>query len=325
MRAGQTRKQSGQDRPRWRAKLRHRYDRAQGAKAEPLGQLTAWIEAQGWATQDVDELERLDLTTYLRTTAHVELAPAERLRQLAIALESTLAHGSDQPRGWFALERIYGAARALDPANADVETSRAITAKECAESAHFGERSDVERRILTAGREAASRAIELRPEDARAHYVMGSIEYGSRDGSIEAALSCFEKAVELDPGFGWSRLYRAHCLHDMSRWAEAVEAYSAVDPAFFVGPIAWRYDLLREQRAWCRLQAGDRDRALAEFLAVLQRYEQQPNLARYQLLKDLTAAAEGPLRAELSEGLARLHHIIHPPDESIDTEADAAR
>jgi hypothetical protein len=99
-------------------------------------------------------------------------------------------------------------------------------------------------------------------------------------------------------------------LHDLGRWSEAARSYSDVDPSFLVGPRAWRYDLLREQRAWCLLQAGERERALAEFLGILHRYELQPRLARVQTLRELTAAAEGPLQAELSDRLAALRRAV---------------
>src|SRR5690349_18595899 len=92
-------------------------------------------------------------------------------------------------------------------------------------------------------------------------------------------------------GFGWAQLYRAHCLHDLGRWSEAVQAYSKVDPSFFVGSIAWRYGLLREQRAWCHLQAGHKAQALAEFLGIVHRYELQPRLTKYQLLQERTDGA----------------------------------
>jgi tetratricopeptide (TPR) repeat protein len=139
------------------------------------------------------------------------------------------------------------------------------------------------------------------------------LEYSFDHGSIELALEWFQKAISVDPGFGWARLYRAHCLHDLGRWSEAADAYSDVDPAFLVGNLAWRYDLLREQRAHCLLQAGDRERALTEFLGILQRYEKEPRLARYQLLRELTAAAEGVFREQLSERLAALNR--HPARE----------
>jgi tetratricopeptide (TPR) repeat protein len=144
--------------------------------------------------------------------------------------------------------------------------------------------------------------------------MLGLLDYSFQYGSIESALTCFEAAVAVDPSFGWARLYRAHCLHDLGRWSEAADAYSEVDPSFLVGPIAWRYDLLREQRAWCLLQAGKEEEALAEFFGILHRYELQPRLAKYQLLKELTAAAEGPLRTELSERLTQLARKVDSDD-----------
>jgi hypothetical protein len=146
----------------------------------------------------------------------------------------------DQPRGWLALERIYAAGKALDPEDAEIEISRAITADECASC--VGDRPDLVRRLILAGRAAAARAIELRPSDARAHYALGMVDYSFRHGSIESALACY-------------------------------------------------------------------------------RYALQPTLARYQLLKELTAAAEGPLHAELSDGLAQLRRasaMTSTADESED-------
>lgn len=307
MGTGHTRPKEGQDRPRWRAKLRHRLDRAQPPVSEPYEQINAWIDEHGWANLDVARLEALDLTAYLRETAHIQLAPTERLRRLAIALEDQL-NASEQPRGWLALERIYAAGSMLDPGDAEIDVSRAVTAGLCASC--VDNRPDVRRRMILAGRAAATRAIELRPNDAGAHYALGMLYYSFQDGSIESALACFEAAIGADPNVGWARLYRAHCLHDLSRWSEAAQAYSDVDPAFLVGPRAWRYDLLREQRAWCLLQAGQRGQALAEFLGILHRYELQPGLAKYQMLQELTAAAEGPLRAELSDRLGALRRKL---------------
>ncbi|MEZ4393259.1 MAG: tetratricopeptide repeat protein [Polyangiales bacterium] len=274
---------------------------------EPYEQLKAWTDERGWERHDVAQLEALDLTAYLRDTAHIRLAPTERLRKLAIALECQL-NASEQPRGWLALERIYAAGSMLDPSDAEIEVSRAVTAELCASC--VDNRPDVRRRMILAGRAAATRAIELRPSDAGAHYALGMLHYSFQDGSIEVALNCFEAAIAADPSFGWARLYRAHCLHDLGRWSDAAQAYSEVDPSSLVGPRAWRYDLLREQRAWCLLQAGQREQALSEFLGILHRYELQPGLAKYQMLKELTAAAKGPLRVELSERLGDLRRKL---------------
>jgi tetratricopeptide (TPR) repeat protein len=286
-------------------------------RPDPHEQLTIWLRDRKWEHRPVEYVEALDLTRYVRDTAHIELSASERLRQLAIALEDELSF-APQPRGWLALDRIYAAGRALDLDDADIEISRAISAESCA--ACLYDQQDARQRIILAGREAADRAIALRPEDALAHHALGMLHYSSAGGDIEHALSCFERAVALDSKLGWARLYRAHCLHDLGRWSEAAQAYSAVDPSFLVGPKAWRYDLLREQRAWCLLQAGERESALAELLALLLRYEGQPGLAKHQLLRELTAAAAGPLRLELSERLAHLKAVLEGPSNVDDVE-----
>ncbi|APR75526.1 Hypothetical protein A7982_00872 [Minicystis rosea] len=318
MRAGQHRAKEGRDRPRWRAKLRHRLDRTPAAAPvpDPDTSLQAWLQDRGWEELPVDQLEKLELTAYLRATASIPLAPTERLRQLAIALESSLLRGT-QPRGWLALERIYAFGRSIDPGDPVLETSRAITAEQAARDAD--DQPDVRRRMLLVGKDAAGRAIDLKPDHAAAHYVLGMLDY-SRNGSLESALACFERAIRHDPALGWAQLYRAHCLHDLERWAEAAQAYADVDPSYFTGRSAWRYDLLREQRAFCLLQAGDEERALAEFLAILHRYEREPRLARWQLLRELTAAAKGSLHAELSDRFAQLLLAIERLDAPAETD-----
>ncbi len=299
--------------------MRHRHDQRPRPAPDLYQKLAALIDVQAWESAELATIESLNLTSYLRETSHVDLTPTERLRMLAIALESGMSI-SEQPRGWLALERIYAAGRALDPDDAEIEISRAITAEACASL--IPDRPEIARRMISVGRAAAERAIDLRPGDSRAPYALGMLDYSFGDGSIESALACFESAVLLDPSYGWARLYQAHCLHDLERWPEAALAYSEVDPSFLVGPIAWRYDLLREQRAWCLLQAGEREQALAEFLGLLHRYELQPRLAREQALRELTAAAEGPLHAELSGHLAQLRRMLETADNPDESESE---
>jgi hypothetical protein len=290
----------GKDRPRWRSKERHRHDALPPAEAPD--DFDAWLQAR-FAKTSVDAIERLDLTEYLRDSKGFEARgwrPTERLRKLAIALESEMI-GEAQPRGWLAVERIYALGSTLDPDDVELEISRAITAERLA-SIVDDERA--KERILSAGRDSANRALAIEPNNPSAHASLGMLEYSTKGhASIGRALESFERALSFDspfPQIQWARLYRAHCLHDLERWAAAVEAYSAVDPAFFVRDLAWRYDLLREQRAFCLLKAGDRARAAEEFLALVTRYEAQPELARWQMLQYLRAAAAGELQSELA-------------------------
>src|SRR5690349_9282257 len=155
MRTGLSRQKDGRDRPRWRGKLRHRLDGAPSSRPDPHEQIATWIRDSQCEWLPIERLAALDLTKYVRDTSHIDLSATERLRQLAIALEDNLSTGP-QPQGWLALDRIYASGRALDPGDPDIEVSRAIAAERCAACLH--DRQDARRRIVAAGREAASRA-----------------------------------------------------------------------------------------------------------------------------------------------------------------------
>ena len=245
-------------------------------------------------TLAIDRIEAIDLTAYLRETSDIDVPPGERLRQLAIRTELEASCAS-MPRGYLALERIYEAARRLGCE--DVDTSLAISAERC---------SSLNNDDLSArkGEQAARRAIAVRADDALAHYILGLLLY-ARD-ALEEARTCFETAIALDASMHWAKLYRAHCFHDEGRWVDAVSAYSSVNPAAFMGDTAWRYDLLREQRAFCRLMAGDRAQALTELDAIVERYEREPWLMDPLTLADLRCAATGALQPELGQRVERL-------------------
>ncbi len=83
--------------------------------------------------------------------------------------------------------------------------------------------------------------------------------------------------------------------HDLERWREAAVAYDAVEPAFLVGPRAWRYEHLLEQRADCWLRSGDIARAQSEFEALLDRWEKSPELAAMAWGCHVAEAARGEL------------------------------
>lgn len=224
-----------------------------------------------------EELERLDLGSFVRATAAYDAPPEERLRQLAIALEARVSFDSPL-REWGAVERVYAAAIRLEPEDWVLHSSRSICASRLAEVTT--DPRDLER-LVRASDESLRRALELAPDAAELHYLAGYNTYVHRTGSTEDALGELERAIELDGSHGFARLYRAHCLHDLERFEEAAAAYDDVPHGAFRGPTSWRMDLLVEQRAHCRGMAGDLDGARADFERVLTRYEREPHLALY--------------------------------------------
>ncbi len=252
---------------------------------------------------DVASLEQVDLTNYLRDTAtFASLAPAERLRQLAIAAEPE-AVAAAQPRGWLALERLYRAALDLDRVDPALVHSRVLSAIACARQPCA---EQIATRIMDAAVAYSRQGVASWPANSESHDTLGYALYCHRGYGARDALVSFDAAIELDPSLAHARLYRAHCLQDMNRWSEAATAYAAVDPAYFVEHRAWRYDLLREQHAWCLLKSGDGASAVEETRRLLERYENEPHLIGLQLLPHLEELADADPTGALRSRLNRL-------------------
>jgi tetratricopeptide (TPR) repeat protein len=260
----------------------------------PHDQFRAWLE-EHVRLDSIRDVKALDRKRFLQETGRFDVPPGERLRRLAIHAEGA-ASVADQPDGWCAVRSIYEQAlRFEEPTAWAVYNSMAISAR--AMVWRPDEEPAVRERITAEGIAAGARAVELAPEEATTHYCLGRwyLDIGRQADALRYA----EAGVAADPKHGWSALLRADILTDLERWEEAIRAYDAVPLDFFKGPIAWRVDWLKESRAWCRLQQGDRAGALADFLASLSRYEANLGLANIVDPTHLVDAAAGPLRQEL--------------------------
>lgn len=301
---------SGRVAPRDRAQQRTKLDRRRAARAEhaldPDEQMDAWLE-EHIAGASTEALATLDLGAFVAATTHVDLPPAERLRLLAVYVEpGLLAEAS--PRAFDTHDRIYAAAIAIDPRDLSVLSSRAVSAHAHAENLLSSTdtreawvASRPRRRWMRIAKESVDAGLRLEPESAALLYRAGQLRYDDPDDAPQHALPYFDRALAVDRHHGGAALYRAHCLHDLEAWRDAAEAYDAVPRTFFVRTRAWRLEVLLEQCAWCWLRAGERDEARMRWLALLDRWEADPALAREALGRHLADAATGELRAELYE------------------------
>jgi TolB-like protein/tetratricopeptide (TPR) repeat protein len=81
-------------------------------------------------------------------------------------------------------------------------------------------------------RTSAERALELAPDLADAHTSLGLVRLGG-EWNWEAARQSFQRAIELDPGYGLNRVYHSWVLVLLGRTAEAhaeAERAQDVDP-----------------------------------------------------------------------------------------------
>jgi len=282
-----------------RAKLRGRLDAEVQPEADPFEELWAWLERSDYGEGPPEVAARTDLDEYLRRTGHFEIPAHERLRHLAILMEAESGAVLE------VVDRVYEAGLRLEPSDHLLWHSRGITTKLAAGL----ERGAKQERLAARALRWLERALELDDTDPHAPYSLGMWHYEFGSGK-DVAQQWFERVLELEPEHGWALLYRAHCLHDRERWSEAVAAYEAVPLQTFEGPKMWRVDLLLEQKAYCRLRAGDREGALMDFSRFLERLEKEPHRADMLPLRLAREACEGPLRDELSATFDRIGKIV---------------
>lgn len=294
--------------PRSRAQTRRREAITSAAEEESAADaLTAWMGETIAEDLAPATMQSFDITSFLRDTAQFDLSAADRVRRLAIFFEEERF----DPEGWMALQRLYESAAKLDPREVLVPASNALSAISFARIHDSPQSSN----LIGKAKTLLRRAREIDPVNGHVLYLTGYCEYMDPDGATAEALRWLEQACDADSTDAWAHLYRAHCLHDLKRWEEAGAAYRMVNVAAFKGPVAWRGEKLREQRAICRLHCGDRVGALEDFESVLKIYEQLP-ANRIIDISDLIEAAGGALREELAERVAALAERIGLNDDA---------
>jgi len=256
-----------------RATQRRRQRQALVCRKEPDAEFVLWLKESGIAESAI---HRINITDFLRCTQHFDLVPEERLRQLAIHIENK-ACSLPGESGWYSLKRIYDHALKLNKNDERIWFSMGIAACETAECQ---KKPESRKNIYKAGEHAVLNAIDICPDRANAHYILGYLYYFL--DRKQAALYEFEKALSCenrDKIHSWSQLYKAHCLHDMHKWDDALKAYNQVDLSEFSGFNAWRIDVLHEQKAYCSYMTGRKEDARQMLINILDRYEAEPALA----------------------------------------------
>ena len=246
----------------------------ESSQAMALESFELWLES--WLTM-ITDIRRIDLELFLSASEPFDIESSERLRQLAIHVELE-ACSLPGLSGWESLRRIYELAMELAPANADILASMSISAR------WLGEGHSKEEQLLAISEACGREAVQQAPDDGYGYYVLGRALYSQR--RTEDALGVLSQALEFEADrsiIAWTNLYKAHCLHDLERWTEALAFYDKVDRSELTGSSSWRSDVLSEQRALCLFMAGQESDALALLNRILDRYEAEPHLATWAM------------------------------------------
>lgn len=237
---------------------------------------------------NAEDLQNISVKKYLQASAEIEMPADDRLRFLAIGIEEAIEYIDvliDPYGKWLAADRIFNEAIRVDPDYGPHHSSRGL-------SAHYmlhHKMGDKQRSELVAVAKSASlRGTELDPS-CKAFSIAGQCHY--QDDTTKS-LELYEDALQLDSDALWPLLFRAHCLHDLERYAEAKAAYGQVPLGRLTGSRSWRLEALRNQLAACQLHLGELTEARAAFEAILNRYESQPHLAAGTPMRYLREAAE---------------------------------
>lgn len=233
-----------------------------------------------------EELLAIPFKEYLQASGKFSIEPDDRLRFLAIAIEevvSTIDVAVPVDQRWLAADRIYKEAIRLDPKYGPHRSSRALTSHYLSQIT-----TKLEDTMTEIALAESVRGAEL-DRSARAFSIAGQCHYDHDPGR---ALELYDEALALDSESLWPLLYRAHCLHDLERYDEALAAYRRVPKDQLVGPgRSSRLELLRQQIAHCQLELGD-DEARQAFENVIDRFEAEPHVAKWTTLRYLDEASQ---------------------------------
>lgn len=198
---------------------------------------------------------------FLDETSRVGLPAAERLRQLAMALE-------DEPfeAGWEGLARLYDRAAACDSSDPRVLHSRAVSAVAWLQRGRSRPVAEL-RRVVADALLALDAAEAFAPHDPELAHQRGLVHYHhphDTDARLVSAGEAFEEALRRAPDHPLYTLYAAHVLHDRGMWTEAAERYGAVDPEALLEALpgqVWRVLRWRGQHGLALARAGRTDEA----------------------------------------------------------------
>jgi tetratricopeptide (TPR) repeat protein len=254
------------------------------------------------------DITDVDIERYLHDTEAYSTSASERLRQLAIYMSE---HGKtgDPADDWAPLRKIYERAHELDPNDPSVLSSWGISATNYAKDAD----NENDRNSILADAEAAhKKAAALDPRNADIAYALGTTLYADKGRDVSEALQWFQRALELQSDHYMAQMYVGHCLQDMGKWKEALEAYLHVDQDMLAREWpAWRSAKLKAQIALCHLRVGARHAASEAFVKLLNDLEKiiergDDPWDYFIDFNEIVDAATGELRSELFDRAAKL-------------------
>lgn len=241
---------------------------------------------RSFTDESVVQVTSSALQVFLEETKMIDLPAEEKLRRLAVALESeTLEHG------WDSLHLIYQTAAQINPHNPRVFHSWGISACTWLEG-WICPTSAKRVAIAVEAEQVLLKALELAPQNSFIAYTLGQVFCNhplledDQQSLLSQAIRWFHSAVSWDPENVIAQLYLAHCFHDLAllgdsqHWEQAITEYQKVDQERLAREWPeWRAVKCREQLAACFAGAGKEPEAIrhiSDFLDELEALQPDP-------------------------------------------------
>ena len=167
------------------------------------------------------DLIAIDYDSFLMETKDINLSNAEKLRQLAIAMEEYYFPNEETDK-WKLLDVIYAKAIDSDPKNYTVHESRGISAYALTE---ISDDLSFKKMLLKEGEKSFSKSQELGNNGSRLYYSWGLL-YCMFD--LHKALEKIKRAVEIAPDHNMANMYHGYINFDLEEWSVAIESFHKV-------------------------------------------------------------------------------------------------
>lgn len=161
------------------------------------------------------------------------------------------------------------------------------------------------REVMPLAKEAAEKALELDDSSAEAHTSLGMVKL-DYERDVEGGQHEFQRAMQLNPGFGWARHWYAHSLEAQNRMEDALREMRAsleLDPLSV--PIRW--DIAGELIILGRYDEAIRD--------VQEARELFPSVPVFDLISLVANYRKGDLQAAraIVDSLAKRSELMNDP------------
>lgn len=262
-------------------------------------------------------LDRVDcssrgISQFLEGTSHVDLSPAERLRQLGILIEGN----PTSVCGWKDLFSVYKTSLSLETMNSVILTSTLISGVNWLKF-EYEEFSDEVAQLLQVCGDLVDQLGSIEGHSAQAKEFSGDLHYfgewclNDQRGGLSRALTCYQSSVELHET-EVRKLKVLYCHSDLEEWDQCLKQIRKISLAKLESE--WNRNAantVREMEVLACFGAGNEARGkflLIGFLDQFERdsqlglgseYDSQISLGRllrkFHIASDLRARLEGTL------------------------------